>query len=107
MTEEIIQGMMAEGVSSWAGLGTMAGASAATLMIVQLIKAPLDKVWHIPTRLLAYVVALALLLTAQLFTGGLNMERALLAAVNAVMAALSAYGSYEVIFGRQEAEEGG
>ena len=47
---------------SWESLGTMAGATAATLMIVQLIKAPLDRVWKIPTRLVVYLVALMLLL---------------------------------------------
>lgn len=83
---------------TWEGLGSVAGAAAATLMIVQLIKAPLDKLWHIPTRLLVYGVALAILLLAQNFSGGLNVESGLLAAVNAVVAALSAYGSYEVIF---------
>ena len=94
----------AEAVSAytWEALGSMAGATAATLMIVQFIKAPLDKVWHIPTRLLVYLVALVLMLTAQYFSGGLNVESGVLAAVNAVMAALSAYGSYEVIFARAE-----
>ena len=87
---------------TWEALGSMAGATAATLMIVQFVKAPLDKVWHIPTRLLVYLVALVLMLTAQYFSGGLNVESGLLAAVNAVMAALSAYGSYEVIFAREK-----
>ena len=83
---------------TWEGLGSMAGVTAATLMIVQLVKAPLDRVWHIPTRLLVYVVALGLLLLAQAFSGGLTLESGLLAMVNAAMAALSAYGSYEVLF---------
>ena len=91
---------------TWEALGSMAGATAATLMIVQFVKAPLDKVWHIPTRLLVYLVALVLMLTAQYFSGGLNVERAMLAAVNAVMAALSAYGSYEVIFAREKQKGG-
>lgn len=82
----------------WASLGTVAGATAAVLMIVQLIKAPLDKVWKIPTRLLVYVIAFALMLLAQYFAGGLTVESALLAAVNAVMVALSAYGAYELTF---------
>ncbi len=85
---------------TWEALGSIAGATAATLMIVQFIKAPLDRIWHIPTRLLVYLVALLLMLTAQYFSGGLNVESGVLAAVNAVMAALSAYGSYEVIFVR-------
>ncbi len=85
---------------SWETLGTMAGATAATLMIVQLIKAPLDRIRKIPTRLAVYLVALALLLAAQGFTGGLDVQSAVLAAVNAVMVALSAYGSYELTFAK-------
>ena len=89
---------------SWESLGTMAGATAATLMIVQLIKAPLDRIWKIPTRVAVYFVALILLLAAQAFGGGLTLQTAALAAVNAAMVALSAYGSYEVAFGKEKGE---
>ena len=82
----------------WSSLGTIAGATAATLMIVQLIKAPLDRLWKLPTRLIVYLIAFALMLMAQHFAGGLTWESALLAAVNAVMVALSAYGAYELTF---------
>ena len=87
---------------TWESLGTIAGATAAVLMIVQLIKAPLDKVWKLPTRLVVYVLALVLMLTAQVFNGGLTWQSGLLAAVNAVMVALAAYGSYEVTFAKHE-----
>lgn len=87
---------------SWESLGTMAGATAATLMIVQLIKAPLDRIWKIPTRLVVYLVALMLLLLAQGFGQGLDAQGIALSAVNAVMVALSAYGSYEVTFAKKE-----
>lgn len=83
---------------SWESLGTVAGATAATLLIVQLIKAPLDRVWKLPTRLVVYVLALSLMLVAQVFNGGLTWESGLLAAVNAAMVALSAYGAYELTF---------
>ena len=86
----------------WASLGTIAGATAATLMIVQLIKAPLDKVLKIPTRLVVYAIALIIMLLAQIFGGGLTAESAVLAAINAVMVALSAYGAYEVTFKNAE-----
>lgn len=85
---------------TWAYLGTLAGATAATLLIVQFTKAPLDRVWKIPTRLLVYVIALIILLVAQAFTGGLTGENAMLAALNAVVVAMAAYGSYEVTFNR-------
>lgn len=87
----------------WEGLGTIAGATAATLMIVQLIKAPLDRVWKIPTRIVVYAVALVILMAATLFTGNMSLENAGLAALNAVMVALGAYGSYELMFKKQEA----
>ena len=31
---------------TWAALGTIAGCTAFALLFVQLIKAPLDKIWH-------------------------------------------------------------
>ena len=86
----------------WQSLGTIAGATAAVLMIVQLIKAPLDRIWKVPTRLVVYVIALGLMLVAQAFGGGLTWESGLLAAVNAVMVALSAYGAYEMTFKKAE-----
>ena len=87
----------------WQLLGTISGATAATLVIVQLIKAPLDRVWKIPTRLLVYLIALLLMMTAQGFGGGgLTWENGLLAAINAALVALGAYGAYEVTFAKIE-----
>lgn len=86
---------------TWAYLGTSAGATAATLMIVQLIKAPLDKVWRIPTRAMVYVVALAIMLLSAAFTGGLTWEAAVLTVFNAAVVALAAMGAYEMMFKRE------
>lgn len=90
---------------TWQYLGTMAGATAATLMIVQYTKVQLDKVWKIPTRLYVYVIALAILLVAALFTGGLTAEAAVLAFMNAFMVSMSAYGAYELAFAKKDAEK--
>ena len=98
LAEEIVAGTVEP--YTWAYLGTLAGATAATLLIVQFTKAPLDKVWKLPTRLLVYVIALIILLVAQAFTGGLTGESAMLAALNAVVVAMAAYGSYELTFNR-------
>lgn len=87
---------------TWAYLASLAGATAATLLIVQFLKVPLDKVWRIPTRVFVYFVALAILLIATAFTNGITIENAPLAAVNAFLVALTAYGSYEVTFARLE-----
>ena len=87
---------------TWTYLATIAGAAAFTLLVVQFLKAPLDKVWKIPTRMFAYVVALGVMLVATAFTTGLTVDNALLVGVNALLAALSAYGAYEVTFGKIE-----
>lgn len=87
---------------TWEQLATIAGATLATLLIVQLLKLPLDKVWKIPTRLIAYVIALIVMLLATHFTIGLNWSNVGLAAINAVIVALAAMGAYEVTFKRIE-----
>lgn len=88
---------------TWAALGTIAGCTAFALLFVQLIKAPLDKVWKIPTRALVYVVCLVVMLLSAVFGGdGLTWNTALLAVVNAVIPTLAAMGAYEVTFGRKD-----
>ena len=64
------------------------------------MKAPLDKIWKIPTRVFAYIIALLTMLVATAFTTGLDIQTALLAVVNAFIAALTAYGAYEVTFAK-------
>ena len=87
---------------TWSYLATIAGATAATLLIAQFTKMPLDRVWKIPTRALVYVIAFLILLMAQLFTGGLTVDKFVLTAVNAFVVALAAYGSYELTFAKIE-----
>lgn len=83
---------------SWSQLATIAGATTATLLIVQLLKLPLDKIWKIPTRLVAYVIALIIMIVATAFTEGLTASNAGLAVINAVIVALAAMGAYEMTF---------
>ena len=87
---------------SWAALGTIAGCTAFALLFVQLIKAPLDKVWKIPTRLLVYIVCLIVMIVSAAFTDGLTWQSGLLAAVNAIIPTLAAMGAYEMTFGLQK-----
>ena len=87
---------------TWEQLATIAGATLATLLIVQLLKLPLDKVWKIPTRIIAYVIALIVMLLATHFTIGLNWSNVGLAAINAVIVALAAMGAYEMTFKKIE-----
>ena len=92
---------------TWEQLATIAGATLATLLIVQLLKLPIDKIWKIPTRIVVYVIALVILLLATWFTVGLTVQTGLLTAVNAVIVALAAMGAYEITFRRldEKAEE--
>lgn len=87
---------------TWAYLATIAGATAATLLIVQYFKAKLDKVWKIPTRVFVYVIALAILLLATSFTQGLTVENGVLTVINAFVVAAAAFGAYEVTFKKLE-----
>lgn len=93
---------------TWAALGTIAGCTAFALLFVQVIKAPLDKVWKIPTRALVYAVCLVVMILSAVFGGdGLTWNTALLAAVNAVIPTLAAMGAYEMTFGRGKKDQRG
>lgn len=101
-TVALAEGELPTDPFSWEQLATIAGATLATLLIVQLLKLPLDKVWKIPTRIFAYFIALIVLLVATYFTSGLTWSNGLLDAVNAVIVALAAMGAYEVTFRKIE-----
>ena len=89
-----------KGPWTWAYLVTIAGATAATLLIVQFLKVPLDKVWKIPTRLFVYLIALIIMVVATAYTSGLTVDTFLLCVLNAFIVALAAYGSYELTFAK-------
>ena len=87
---------------TWEYLVTVAGASLMTLLIVQFIKAPLDRVWKVPTAFVAYMIALAILVAAHAMTSGMNANTFLLCLLNAFIAATSAMGMYEKTFRKIE-----
>lgn len=90
----------------WSYLATYSGAVAAVVFIVQFLKLPFDKLGHVPTRVLVYVVSLAVLLLAQLFTGNaFTPEVIALAVLNAVIVAFAAMGVYERAIALPEAEK--
>jgi len=99
VAETVPPGTLPNQPFTWTALGTIAGCTAFALLFVQLIKAPLDRVWKIPTRALVYVVCLILMLASATFNGGLTVESAALAVVNAVIPTLAAMGAYEMTFG--------
>lgn len=87
---------------SWEQLATISGAALATMLIVQLLKLPLDRVWKIPTRIIVFLIAAVVMLLATYFTKGLSADTAILTILNAVIAALTAMGGYELTFAKLE-----
>lgn len=87
---------------SWEYLATIAGSALATMLIVQLLKLPLDRVWKIPTRIIVFVIAFIIMILANLFTGNLSWNTAFLTFFNAVISALTAMGGYELSFAKLE-----
>jgi hypothetical protein len=87
---------------TWEQLATIPGAIAATLLIVQYLKFPLDKVWKIPTRFLVLIIAFGLMTLARGMVEDLRWIDVPLIAINAFVVALAAMGAYEVSFKKLE-----
>lgn len=83
-------------------IATIPGAIAATLLIVEYLKFPLDKVWKIPTRLLVLIIAFVLMTLARGMIQDLRWIDVPLIAINAFVVALAAMGTYEVSFKKLE-----
>ncbi len=79
---------------TWTNLGTLAGATAAVLLIVQYLKPLLPK---LPTRILALGLAVVILEATTAIMGA-PPEAYGLALLNAVLVASSSMGAYEVTF---------
>ena len=90
---------------SWEQLATISGAALATMLIVQLLKLPIDRVWKIPTRIIVFLIAAIVMFLATYFTKGLSADTAILTILNAVIAALTAMGGYELTFAKFEHKE--
>ena len=106
---EIVASEIPANPVTWEQLATIGGAAMATMLIVQLLKLPLDKVWKIPTRIIVFLIAFIVLGLATYFTTGLDVSSLLLTVINAVIVALTAMGGYELTFKkieeRQKAKE--
>ncbi len=85
---------------TWESLATIGGATSATLLIVQYVKAPLDRWHHIPTRLITLIVAFAILCAARAYTVGIEWLDVPLILLNSFVVALAAMGAYEVSFAK-------
>ncbi|MEG1932673.1 MAG: hypothetical protein RSC06_15990 [Clostridia bacterium] len=90
----------------WETLATFTGAVGLTVVIVQLLKLPIDKVWKIPTRYLVYVICFAIMLAAQYFTAKvITVEILAATAINAFVGALTAMSFYERVVELPEFEK--
>jgi len=87
---------------TWESLATIGGATSATLLIVQYVKVPLDRWFHIPTRLVVLLIALVLMTAAKAYTTGLIWQDVPLIVINAFLVSLAAMGAYEVSFANVE-----
>lgn len=85
---------------TWEYLATVTGAAAVVMLIVQISKGWLDRVWKIPTTLYAYMLAVVTMLVATAFTSGLTVSSALLTLWNGWIVAATAAKSYDVMAGK-------
>lgn len=84
------------GFFTWKMLLTSSGAAAATALITQLVK-ELPWVRKLPTRVLSYFIALAVMLLAAAATGCARWDEYAMAAINAVVTALAANGAFDAV----------
>lgn len=78
---------------TWEYLATFAGCMVATGLVTQMVKGSLDKVVSIPTQLLAWMVAVVILVLAQLFTGTLTVSTGVLSLLNGIAVASATSGT--------------
>lgn len=92
----------------WSYLGTFAGALAAVALITELIKG-LPALKKVPTQFVSWVLAFVILILAQLFTGTLSAQNAVLSVLNGAMVSLAANGGYaalkRVVGGKDASDE--
>lgn len=80
----------------WSYLGTFAGALAAVALITELIK-ELPGLKKVPTQFVSWILAFVILILAQLFTGTLSAQNAVLSVLNGAMVSLAANGGYAAL----------
>lgn len=80
----------------WTFLGTFAGALAAVALITELIK-ELPALKKVPTQFVSWALAFVILILAQLFTGTLSAQSAVLCVLNGAMVSLAANGGYAAL----------
>ena len=81
---------------TWSLLGSYSGAILAVTLITQFVKG-IGFIDKIPTRFTSWIVAVVVLILAQLFTAELTVSSAVLTLLNAVVVSLAANGTYDLI----------
>jgi hypothetical protein len=81
---------------TWDVFGTYAGAVTMTTIITQFLK-KIPGVDKCNAQLLAFVVAVLLLVFTAIFNGSLEVEAIVMALINAIVVALASNGAYDVI----------
>lgn len=82
----------------WDSLRDFSVMVGAVVVIVQLCKLSIDKVWKIPTQVIVYIISAVLALLTQAFaptSGGLTWSTVVLALINAFFVAITAMYIYE------------
>lgn len=80
----------------WSYISTFAGCLAMVMAITEVIK-NIGFIKKIPTQITSWVLAFAILIMAQAFTGDISASSAVLALINSVFVSLTANGGYEAI----------
>ena len=81
---------------TWGLLSSYSGAILAVTLITQFVKG-IGFIDRIPTRFVSWIVAVVVLILAQLFTAQLTVSSAVLTLLNAVVVSLAANGTYDLI----------
>jgi len=77
-------------------LGTFSGVVFAVTLITQFVKAPMDQIKRMPTRILVLLIAWAVLFGRRTVAGGFTLDGAYLDAVNGFLVALTSMGVHSV-----------
>lgn len=82
---------------TWEVLGSYAGAIAFTTIFVQFTKSWIDKLIKIPTTLYTYIIALIIIMCADLFVGDISLSNTVLNIFNAVLVAIVSSGGNDLL----------
>lgn len=84
------------GFFTWQTLVTYSGAALATTLITQFFK-EMGPIKRIPTRLLSFITALAVIIASTIASKGLLWDELLMAPINAVVVALASNGAFDAV----------